>query len=108
MRGAARRAVDVEPVAVGEASLVAVRRTDQEQDGTAFGHRLSVELHVARHVPGDDRPLATRTGGGSSIAPLTRLRSSAQLAPLVGMLSQDLPAQPISRFVVSLLRRRRR
>ena len=46
--------VDVEDIAVRrESAMVAVGGADQQHHRAAFGHRLAVELDVARNVAGD-------------------------------------------------------
>ena len=47
------RAMDVETVAVGETTVVTVRRADEEQHGAPFGYEPAVQLDVLVQVPGD-------------------------------------------------------
>ena len=46
-------AMDVEAVAAGETTVIAVRRADEEDHHVACRHFLAVVLDVARHVSGD-------------------------------------------------------
>src|SRR5262245_33052700 len=48
-------AVDVEAVALGEAAVVAIGRSDQEHHDAARRYLLSVVLDVAGHIPGEVR-----------------------------------------------------
>ena len=100
-------AVDVEPVAVRVAPVVAVRRADEEQHDAAFGHRLAVELHVAR------RRTRPTCGAGRLEAQqlLDRVRDERrildELAPLVGVLGQHLAGPADQARASSRCRRRR-
>ena len=46
-------APDIEAVTVGEATIVAIGRANQEHHDAAFRHRLAVVLDIAAHVAGD-------------------------------------------------------
>src|SRR5439155_26578753 len=48
-------AMDVEPVAVGKSTIIAVGRADQEDHDAALRHRLAVVLDVPADVSGDVR-----------------------------------------------------
>ena len=98
--------MDVEPVAVGVAPVVAVGRADEEQHDAALGHRVAVELDVAGDVPADVRrrrleaeELLDRVGDERRILD--------ELAPLVGVLGEHLAGPADQARSSSRCRRRR-
>ena len=95
-------AMDVEPVGVVELALVAVGGADEEQDRAALRDGLPVDLDVARDVAPDvgrrrleAQQLLDRVGDAGTG------RRRARAAGRGGRTS-TLPAQPMSRVVVSL------
>ena len=81
--------------------MVAHGGADQHHHHAAPGHRLAVVFHVAGHVPCD-----VRCGGFVAQQFLDRLRNQCRVldefALWSGCSANTLPAQPISRVVVSL------
>src|SRR5947209_19942728 len=101
-------AVDIEPIAVGEATLIAVRRTHDAGDHSAGGDRAAREVHVLDRVAG---VLHARRLVAEEL--LDRVRNEGrvldELAALVGVVREDLagPADQLRGGVVPRTRQER-
>ena len=84
--------VDVEPVGIRVAALVAVRGTDEQQHRAPGGHGRPVVLHLAPDVPGD-----VGAGRLETQCLVDHVRNQGpivhDLVPLIGVLAEHL-AQP--------------